>query len=73
MTPSTLDEREALDAPVLTARARFLRRFRRQYPALLALAYLVLVTLAAVAAPLLATHPPLYRRIQLARSQVGNG
>ncbi|WP_214400926.1 ABC transporter permease [Pseudonocardia lacus] len=59
MSAATLDEREALETPELSAKARFWRRFRRQVPALLALGWLALVVLASIIAPLLATHPPL--------------
>lgn len=57
------DEQEAITTPELTARARFLRRFGRQRPALIALAFLVLVTMATVAAPLLVTHDPLEQNL----------
>lgn len=57
------DEQEAITTPELTARARFLRRFRRQRPALIALTFLVLVTLAAITAPLLAPHDPLEQNL----------
>jgi peptide/nickel transport system permease protein len=66
-----LDEQEAIATPQLSARARFLRRFRRQYPALIALAYLVLVTLAAIGAPLLATHDPLEQNLSGVLQQPG--
>jgi peptide/nickel transport system permease protein len=68
-----LDEQEAITTPELSARARFLRRFRRQYPALIALGYLVLVTLAAVCAPLLATHDPLEQNLGGVLQQPGGG
>lgn len=42
----------------LSARARFLRRFLRQRPAIAALVFLVLVVLAAVFAPLVAPYDP---------------
>ena len=43
----------------LSSRRRFLRRFRRQRPALVALAFLTLIFLVAVAAPLVAPRDPL--------------
>jgi ABC-type dipeptide/oligopeptide/nickel transport system permease subunit len=70
---TVIDEQEAISTPELSARARFLRRFRRQYPALLALAYLVLVTLSAFCAPLLATHDPLEQDLGGVLLQPGNG
>jgi peptide/nickel transport system permease protein len=73
MLKATLDEREALETPELTARARFLRRFRRQYPALVALGWLVLVVLAAICAPLLATHPPLEQNLGAVLQRPGAG
>lgn len=70
---ATLEEREALETPELSARARFWRRFRRQVPALLALGWLVLVVLAALAAPLLATHPPLEQNLGAVLQRPGQG
>ena len=48
---------DALGDPV-TARRRFVRRFRRQPSAVAAFVFLVVVALVAVAAPLLAPHDP---------------
>ena len=44
---------------VVSARRRFLRRFLKQRPALFALGFLILLTLGAVFAPLVAPHDPL--------------
>lgn len=52
------DSAEALGEAV-SARRRFLRRFARQRPALWALGFLVLLSLAAVFAPLVAPYDPL--------------
>ncbi len=62
---------EALAGPSLSARKRFLRRFRKQWPAMIALVYLVLVTLAAVLAPVLATHDPLSQNLGNVLAQPG--
>lgn len=50
----TVDE----SAPPLSARQRFVRRFKQQRPAMAALIFLVLVTLIAIFAPLIAPHDP---------------
>ncbi|MEU7816041.1 ABC transporter permease [Pseudonocardia sp. NPDC049154] len=73
MTATALDRREALAPPEPSARARFLRRFRRQRLALAALVYLVLVVLAAALAPLLATHDPLAQNLGSVLQQPGGG
>ena len=73
MTVTALDRREALAPPEPSARARFLRRFRRQRLALAALVYLVLVVLAAALAPLLATHDPLAQNLGSVLQQPGGG
>jgi peptide/nickel transport system permease protein len=70
---ATLDAAEALAPPEPTARARFLRRFRRQTPALIALGYLVLVVLAVALAPVIATHDPLAQNLTAVLQQPGNG
>jgi ABC-type dipeptide/oligopeptide/nickel transport system permease subunit len=63
----------ALAPPEPSARARFLRRFRRQRLALAALVYLVLVVLATALAPLLATHDPLAQNLASVLQQPGGG
>ncbi|GAA2895245.1 ABC transporter permease [Pseudonocardia halophobica] len=73
MTATALDRREALAPPEPSARARFVRRFRRQKLALAALVYLVLVVLAAALAPLLATHDPLAQNLGSVLQQPGGG
>jgi peptide/nickel transport system permease protein len=70
---ASLDAREAISAPEQSARARFLRRFRRQVPALIALGYLVLVVLSALCAPLLATHDPLQQNLSGVLQPPGGG
>jgi peptide/nickel transport system permease protein len=70
---ATLDAREALVTPELTAGARFRRRFRRQHLALVALGWLVLVALTALCAPLLATHPPLEQNLGAVLQRPGQG
>ena len=50
----TVDE----SSPALSARQRFIRRFRRQRPAVAALIFLVFLVLIAVFAPLVAPHDP---------------
>lgn len=64
--PATLADadREALAGPSLSARRRFLKRFRRQWPALIALVYLVLIVGVAALAPVLATHGPLEQNLR---------
>lgn len=73
--PATADdavaEGEGLAGPSLSARKRFLRRFRKQWPAMIALVYIVLIVLAAVAAPLLATHGPLEQNLSAVLQQPG--
>ncbi|MFC5949585.1 ABC transporter permease [Pseudonocardia lutea] len=73
MTATAIDRREALAPPEPSARARFLRRFRRQRLALAALVYLVLVVLATALAPLLATHDPLAQNLASVLQQPGGG
>ncbi|GAA4675498.1 ABC transporter permease [Pseudonocardia yuanmonensis] len=73
MTATAVDRREALAPPEPSARARFLRRFRRQRLALGALVYLVLVVLATALAPLLATHDPLAQNLASVLQQPGGG
>ena len=73
MTATAIDRREALAPPEPGARARFLRRFRRQRLALAALVYLVLVVLATALAPLLATHDPLAQNLASVLQQPGGG
>ncbi|MCE3550211.1 ABC transporter permease [Pseudonocardia sp. RS11V-5] len=73
MTATAIDRREALAPPEPGARARFVRRFRRQRLALAALVYLVLVVLATVLAPLLATHDPLAQNLGSVLQQPGGG
>jgi peptide/nickel transport system permease protein len=73
VTATAIDRREALAPPEPGARARFVRRFRRQRLALAALAYLVLVVLAAALAPLLATHDPLAQNLGSVLQQPGGG
>lgn len=70
---ASLDAREAISAPEQSARARFLRRFRRQVPGLIALGYLVLVVLSALCAPLLATHDPLQQNLSGVLQPPGGG
>jgi peptide/nickel transport system permease protein len=73
VTATAIDRREALAPPEPSARARFLRRFRRQRLALGALVYLVLVVLATALAPLLATHDPLAQNLASVLQQPGGG
>jgi ABC-type dipeptide/oligopeptide/nickel transport system permease subunit len=73
VTATAIDRREALAPPEPSARARFLRRFRRQRLALAALVYLVLVVLATALAPLLATHDPLAQNLASVLQQPGGG
>jgi peptide/nickel transport system permease protein len=70
---ATLDAQEALAPPEPTARARFLRRFRRQVPAQIALGYLVLVVVVVALAPVIATHDPLAQNLTGVLQQPGNG
>ncbi|TCP50068.1 peptide/nickel transport system permease protein [Tamaricihabitans halophyticus] len=49
---------EEISGPALSGRARFWRRFRRQWPAQIALGYLIVIVAVAVCAPLLATYSP---------------
>ncbi|MCF7550523.1 ABC transporter permease [Pseudonocardia sp. WMMC193] len=70
---ATLDAQEALAPPEPTARARFLRRFRRQIPAQLALGYLVLVVVVVALAPVLATHDPLAQNLTRVLQPPGDG
>ncbi|MCW0214601.1 MAG: ABC transporter permease [Pseudonocardia sp.] len=70
---ASLDAREAISTPEQSARARFLRRFKRQVPALIALGYLVLVVLSALCAPLLATHDPLQQNLAGVLQPPGGG
>lgn len=69
-TPAgTLDKQEALETPEQTAWQRFLRRFRRQYPGLIAGGWLVLMILTALFAPLLATYDPLLQNLSAVLQQ----
>lgn len=54
---------EPVSAASLSARQRFLRRFRRQTLALWALAFLLVLTLAALFAPLVAPYDPLVQNL----------
>lgn len=54
---------EGLAGPSLSARRRFLKRFGRQWPAIIALVYLFVITMTAVFAPVLATHGPLEQNL----------
>jgi peptide/nickel transport system permease protein len=49
---------EVVSGPSLSGRQRFWRRFKRQRPALVALGFLVFISLVALAAPLLAPRDP---------------
>jgi ABC-type dipeptide/oligopeptide/nickel transport system permease subunit len=73
VTATAIDRREALAPPEPGARARFVRRFRRQRLALAALVYLLLVVLATALAPLLATHDPLAQNLSAVLQQPGGG
>jgi peptide/nickel transport system permease protein len=68
---ATLDKQEALETPEQTAWQRFLRRFRRQYPGLIAGGWLALMILTALLAPLLATHDPLQQNLSSVLQQPG--
>lgn len=54
---------EVIAGPSLSGRKRFLRRFRRQRPAIVALTYLMVLVVVALAAPLLAPFGPLEQNL----------
>lgn len=64
------DDSVDLGAPV-SARARFLRRFRRQRPALVALVFLLLLVAVAVLAPVLAPDDPRAQDLQAVLDRPG--
>jgi peptide/nickel transport system permease protein len=68
---AAVDRPEETLPPPVSVRRRFVRRFRRQPSALVALGFLVLMTLIALFAPLLAPHDPTTQNLRGALQPAG--
>lgn len=68
MSTATIDPVDDLhsssETPFIGARQQFVRRLRRERPAIVAFGFLVAITLLAIATPLLAPHDPLSQNLR---------
>lgn len=70
---STVDRPQGAMAEPVSMRRRFLRRFRRQPAAMVALGYLLVMVVIGIAAPLLAPHDPEAQNLRAVLDPPGGG